>query len=112
MYRFDKSRRLLNKSDYENVFNQAKRVVNSDFIALYRSNGVGHARLGLAISKKIIAKAHDRNRVKRMLRETFRRQQLPAVDIIILAKKGVVDVQNSLIISRLIKLWGSLGMSK
>jgi ribonuclease P protein component len=108
VYCFDKTRRLLNKSDYDNVFNQAKKMVNSEFIVLYRENTVGHARLGLALSKKMIAKAHDRNRLKRILRETFRRRCLPAVDIVILARNGVAKVKNSIIIDRLSTVWDKL----
>ena len=105
---FDKTRRLLKKSDYDNVFNQAKKVVTSEFIILYCENTVGHARLGLALSKKMIAKAHDRNRVKRILRETFRTRCLPAVDIVVLARNGVAKVQNSTVIAKLSTVWEKL----
>ena len=108
MYCFDKTRRLLKKSEFDHVFQQAEKVVTSDFIVLYRSNTIGHARLGLALSKKIIPKAHDRNRVKRMLRETFRTQRLPAIDIIVLGRHGVAKVQNSIVNARLDKAWNKL----
>lgn len=108
VYCFDKTHRLLIKSDYDNVFNQAKKIVTPDFIVLYRDNVVGHARLGLALSKKTIAKAHDRNRVKRLLRETFRTRCLPAVDIVILARRGVANVENAMINNKLGTLWDKL----
>ena len=105
---FDKTRRLLKKSDYDDVFDQAKKVVTPEFIVLYRHNTVGHARLGLALSKKTIAKAHDRNRVKRLLRETFRIRHLPAVDVVILARRGVANVENSKMINKLGSIWDKL----
>ena len=108
MYCFEKARRLLKKSDYDNVFNQANKLVTPQFIILYRENTVGHARLGLALSKKIIAKAHDRNRLKRILRETFRTHCLPAVDIVILARNGVAKVHNSVVITKLGAVWDKL----
>jgi ribonuclease P protein component len=90
------------------VFNQAKKLVTSDFIVLYRENNVGQARLGLALSKKMIAKSHDRNRIKRMLRESFRTRSLPAIDIIFLARHGVASVQNSVIFTKLNQAWDKL----
>ena len=109
MYCFDKTRRLLHKRDYDAVFNQAIKLVTPNFIILYRANTVGHARLGLALSKKVIAKAHDRNRLKRILRETFRTQHLIAVDIVVLARTGAASVQNSIIIAKLSEIWNKLG---
>jgi len=49
----------------------------------------GHPRLGLVVTRRL-GKAVQRNRVKRLLREFFRRHQsgLPAVDLVIMAKKG------------------------
>ena len=80
------------------MFQQANKLVTEYFTILYRNNDIMHARLGLALSKKNIAKSHDRNRVKRVLRETFRVQHnLPAVDIIVLAKPGLGKIENSII---------------
>ena len=108
VYGFDKARRLLKKIDYDHVFSQATKVVTPEFIVLYRKNSVGNARLGLALSKKTIAKAHDRNRIKRLLRETFRIRQLPAVDIIILTRRGVANVDNPMINIKLGSIWDKL----
>lgn len=108
MFPFNKTQRLLKKSDYDHVFAQAKKIVTIDFILLYRENDLGYARLGLALSKKMIAKAHDRNRMKRLLRECFRQTQLPAVDIIFLARNNVAKQSNLSINSRLSKTWGKL----
>ena len=108
MHCFAKENRLLAKSDYDHVFAQSKKLVTSDFVLLYCENTVGHARLGLALSKRIIAKAHQRNRVKRILRESFRTHSLPSIDIVILARTGVAKVQNPVIVTRLNKAWDRL----
>ncbi len=89
MFVFKKTQRLLKKNEYDHVFEQAKKIVTTEFIILYRENNLGYARLGLALSKKMIAKAHDRNRIKRLIREGFRKARLPAVDMIFLARHGV-----------------------
>ena len=108
MFSFKKTQRLLKKSEYDHVFVQAKKFVTADFVLLYRENDLGYARLGLALSKKMIAKAHDRNRLKRLLRECFRQTQLPAVDIVFLARTGVAKQTNSGINSKLSKTWEKL----
>ncbi len=50
-------------------------------------------RLGLAVTKRL-GKAVKRNRVKRLLREFFRRhrEMLPPEDLVIMAKKGAADL--------------------
>lgn len=108
MFAFKKTQRLLTKNDYSHVFEQAKKIVTSEFIILFRENNLGYARLGLALSKKMIAKAHDRNRIKRLIRENFRQKELPAVDMIFLARQGVAKQVNSNINARLSKSWEKL----
>ena len=108
MTSFDKTRRLLTKSDYDYVFAKAKKITTPEFIVLYRDNSMGFSRIGLAFSRKAIAKAHDRNRVKRVVRETFRIQHLIAVDIVVLAKPGAGRIQQETIIASLGKIWDKL----
>lgn len=109
MLTFTKSQRLLHKRDYDFVFAKAERLSNANVILLYRPNLGEHPRLGLAIAKKVVAKACDRNRLKRLIRESFRQAALPAIDIIMLAKKGVHTVDNRVILDNLRLLWGKLG---
>lgn len=108
MFPFKKTQRLLNKCDYDRVFEQAKKIVSPDFILLSRDNDLGYPRLGLALSKKMIAKAHDRNRIKRLLRECFRQSALPSVDMIFLARSGVAKQTNTGINTRLKTTWDKL----
>jgi ribonuclease P protein component len=106
--RFCKAQRLLKKSDYDVLFKQAKRMVTSEFIILHQANTLGYARLGLALSKKVIPKAHNRNRIKRLLRETFRTARLPAIDVIFLARQNVGKIENKTIITNLSTTWDKL----
>ncbi|MBA4695944.1 MAG: ribonuclease P protein component [Legionella sp.] len=107
-YPFDRSRRLLTKRDYAGVFACPQKMVSREFVILYSRNSLGKARLGLALSKKMLPKAHDRNRMKRLLRETFRVEQLPPVDIVVLARHGLASIDNEKIISSLVRSWKKL----
>lgn len=54
-------------------------------------NTTGQARLGLIVSKRVMAKAVTRNFVKRHIREVFRLQanQLPALDFVVRARRKI-----------------------
>ncbi len=70
--RFPKSRRLLNRKDFDNVFREGRKVVRPSVVLYARQVPVGsEPRLGLAVSRKV-GKAVVRNRVRRRLREIFR----------------------------------------
>ena len=96
-YQFNRSLRLLSAENYQNVFKNAHRLGNRSFTVLARKNQLGHARLGLAISKKCAKKAVDRNRIKRIFRESFRQNQhqLPSVDIVAMCKPSAISLNNS-----------------
>jgi ribonuclease P protein component len=54
------------------------------------------ARLGLAVSRKVSRSAVQRNRIKRVVRESFRRHgdTLPAIDIVVMARPGAAACDN------------------
>jgi len=58
---------------------------------LILSSPTGAARLGITVPKRCVAKAHERNRIKRLLREDFRRRRqcLPALDLVIQARGAI-----------------------
>lgn len=108
---FGKSSRLLNAADYRAVFDQVDwKVSSKEILCLSRDNGSDHPRLGLVIAKKNVRLAVQRNRVKRIIRESFRlhQHQLPPLDIIILARKGINDFNNGELHAEFAKLWQRL----
>jgi len=77
---------------------------------LARANGLAHARLGIAAPKRQLKRAVDRNRIKRIIRESFRRRQaqLRGLDVVVLVRHGVLALDNAALFRRLDKLWNSL----
>lgn len=73
-------------------------------------NALGHPRIGVTVSKKRAKRAVDRNRIKRQIRETFRLKQpkIPAFDIVIIAKQGIVEQDNAALRDTLNYLWRKL----
>ncbi len=107
-YQFRKNQRLLNQALFSAVFADAPiRASHPNFLILARLNTTGVARLGLVIPKKHVRKANQRNQIKRIARETFRKEQhkLPAIDAIVLARRGAEIVPRQQLTSLFTGLW-------
>ena len=92
------------------VFKKSKRSRDSMFTVLYRVAEDGQnsgARLGLAISKKHCRLATGRNRLKRLVRESFRvnREQLEGLDIVVMNRPEAAAADNKTLIKCLEKHW-------
>ncbi len=72
--KFSRHSRLLKPAEFKLVFQKPIRSNDDCFRILARANGIQRHRLGLAVAKKACAKAVGRNRIKRVIRESFRRQ--------------------------------------
>ncbi len=107
---FSRELRLLTPSHFTYVFNDAIPAVSPAFTILARHNNEPAPRLGITLSKKRIRKAVQRNRIKRLIRESFRHRKhaLPCVDIIVVGKSGADGMSNEEIYAQLDKLWRKL----
>jgi ribonuclease P protein component len=107
---FPRTVRLLKPAEFQRVFKRATRVQDANFTILARANSGTQARLGLAIARKQIRRAVDRNRLKRLIRETFRRHQvlLQGLDIVVMARRQALQQNNDVLIEALGRLWQSL----
>lgn len=111
---FPKALRLLTPADFKQVFDAADlRVSSKELLILARPNLLARPRLGLVIAKKHIRLANQRNRIKRIIRESFRTQQhtlcsTKGVDAIVLARNGLDKLDNPALHSLLRQLWQQL----
>lgn len=88
-FKFPSELRLLKTDDFSSVFNFRKRIAGPTLVIHYRNNTQQSARLGLVVSKKIAKLSVDRNYMRRVLRELFRRNKLNFnnVDLVIRPQK-------------------------
>ncbi|MEM1114030.1 MAG: ribonuclease P protein component [Pseudomonadota bacterium] len=108
---FGPSRRLLKAADYRRVFDQAEaRASHRHLLLLARRNEAADHRLGLVIAKKHVRLAVQRNRIKRLTREFFRQQHTsaPTLDVILLARRGLGELDNADLSSILQQQWQKL----
>ena len=110
-YAYPRELRLLTPADFQHVFNNPPvKAVSREFTFLAKPNLQDHPRMGVTISKKVAKRAVDRNRIKRIIRETYRLKQhkLSGFDIIVIAKPGVTKLSNENLSDLLDYLWRKL----
>ena len=101
------SSRLVHPTQFEAVFADATRLAGGGYVVLARANDQTFPRLGLAISKRAARRAVDRNKLKRLARESFRNHSaiLPAVDIVVLCSPNAASLSNRKLLSALERAW-------
>ena len=107
---FTRGARLLDAISYGNVFKRHKRLTNRYWIMLGHRNGSGQSRLGLAIAKKRAKRAVDRNRIKRVARESFRHHRvgLRGYDVVVMNKDPAATASKVELRQSLDTLWVEL----
>jgi ribonuclease P protein component len=73
-------------------------------------NEAGEARLGMAVSVRASGNAVRRNRLRRLIRESFRmhRQEMPAVDVLVTARAPAAGAANREVFESLARHWRAL----
>lgn len=113
--RFTRRSRLLKPAEFQRVFRQAKRSRDSHFTVLAApqqsdTGSLPSGRLGLAISKRVEKRAVGRNRLKRLIRESFRHH--PALvagqDWVVMATTSASHATSEVLTASLASHWRRL----
>lgn len=99
--------RLRRAADFAALRRAEGRVRGTFFLLRYGPSEGPTARLGLAVSRKVSPRAVERNRIKRQIRESFRRHRpdLPNVDVLVIAHRNAADQANAVLRADIDRLW-------
>jgi ribonuclease P protein component len=100
-------RRLRRKSDFDAAYAGGRKFGNGFFGVTAFWNDKGWPRLGLAVSVRTAGGGVQRNRIRRIIRESFRLHQheLPGVDLIVSARSRAKDAPPPELHASLVALW-------
>ena len=87
-HRFLPSQRIRHSLDFNVAMKQGARLSIGCFLCFYIKNTHDYPRLGMMIAKKHCKLAVTRNRIKRLIRERFRHNQMQyaGMDVVILLR--------------------------
>ncbi|MBN2797310.1 MAG: ribonuclease P protein component [Clostridia bacterium] len=87
------NQKLRNTRQFNHVYKKGKSIVNKHIVMYYVKNTENYNRVGFSVSKKV-GKAVVRNRVKRLLKESFRAHEekmKQGYDIVFVARVRLKD---------------------
>ena len=104
---FPAARRVRRKWEFDQLYARGKRLGNNHFGITVHPNELGLARLGLAVASKPFGGSVPRNRIRRLIRESFRLRQhdLPEVDLVVSARTGAKTASPAQLRASLDGLW-------
>lgn len=84
-----------------------EKIFSKHFLLLAKRNSCEKSRLIMAISKKMAPGAVNRNRIKRIIRESFRCNQecLHNKDVLVIAKTPLSKLENNIVRSDIERQW-------
>ena len=105
--RFGAELRLRSKLQFDAIYAGGRRIDDKFFGMRVKANGLEHPRIGLAVAVKTAGSGVARNRLRRLVRETFRLAQhdLPAVDIVVAVKIPAREAPAATLRASLATLW-------
>jgi ribonuclease P protein component len=103
--------RVRHKRDFDAAYARGRRMADGFFAVTVRRNDLGAPRLGLAVAVKVAGGAVSRNRLRRIIRESFRvhQRELPAADLVVSARPPARTATASALRESLAALWKKVG---
>ncbi|MEM8844381.1 MAG: ribonuclease P protein component [Pseudomonadota bacterium] len=97
----------MTSSEFSYIFENPIKSADSAYTVLARVNSTGNSRLGVIVSKKNISSAVKRNRMKRIVRESFRlhKTNINSLDVVVICKKNSERIVNKKLFKQLDKHW-------
>ncbi|MBC8017183.1 MAG: ribonuclease P protein component [Verrucomicrobia bacterium] len=109
---FPSSLRLRKRSEFLKLKDSVEKFASRGILVVWQENDLAYARIGITVSKKVGC-AVTRNRVKRFVRETFRKNRLmlPAVDLNVIARSESATMDFARMQQELLKAFSNIGIS-
>src|SRR3990167_8114908 len=105
---FPKKKRVHSRVEFKRILDFGKKTHTSSFIIFTFPSDRNQNRLGISISKRV-GKAHERNRIRRIIREVFRKHCFNrSVDYLFLVKPKAAKKRNNQIFQELEYFFNSL----
>jgi ribonuclease P protein component len=103
--------RLRRKSEFDAAYARGRRMGDGFFAVTVNVNDSGAPRLGLAVAVRVAGGSVGRNRIRRVIRESFRLHQheLPPVDLVVSARPRARTAAGRELHASLALLWKKVG---
>jgi ribonuclease P protein component len=103
--------RLRRKRDFDAAYARGRRMGDGFFAVTAAMNDAGAPRLGLAVAVRVAGGAVARNRIRRIIRESFRlhQREIPAVDLVVSARPKARTASGQQLHESLAALWKKVG---
>ncbi len=116
-YKFGKEQRVVSQKDFNEIFTGKNKRFHGQYITLVYRKYIGderRVRLGVVSPKRVFKRAVDRNRAKRLLRESFRMLQhnLEAGDYILISRSYILRAKSQDVLADFKKVVSKFGLYK